>query len=150
MVLVSAKQCKLRILSNSRFGFGEGASHDAIGSEESVSLGNRLSESNGSLGLGPNAHMSESSEGSHAVAVSGAASGPNSEVLSLMFRRLRILSVQPYIKSSIEGDVLESACTYILNSLMDSKKEALAPGWSETRGLGESLKEHREWFAYCT
>jgi hypothetical protein len=33
---------------------------------------------------------------------------------------------------------------------MDSKKEALAPGWSETRGLGESLKEHREWFAYCT
>ena len=95
MVLVSAKQCKLRILSNSRFGLGEGASHDAIGtacSGEYVSLGNRLRESNGSLGLGPNAHKSESSEGSHAVAVSGAVSRPNSKVLSLMFRRLRILS----------------------------------------------------------
>ena len=112
MVRVSAKQCRFKILSKASSGLGEGASHEAMFSACSglkASLGKRLRESSGSSGLGPNAHISESSEGSHAVALSGAESSENSKQLSLMFRRLRISSARHYVISIVRV-VVQNIC----------------------------------------
>jgi hypothetical protein len=130
MVLVSAKQCRFRILSKARSGLGEGASHDAMFSACSglkASLGKRLRESSGSSGLGPNAHISESSEGSHAVALSGAESSGNSKQLSLIFRRLRISSVRHYVISIVRV-VVQYTHIYHKHSLMVSSKEGASAG----------------------
>jgi len=86
-----------------------------------------LRESSGSFGLGPNAHISESSEGSHAVALSGAESSGNSKQVSLIFRRLRISFARLYVISIVKV-VVQNTCIYRKHSLMDSSKEGASAG----------------------